>query len=295
MKKLSSADATKILKNIKTFFFDCDGVLWNTFGTLPKAKETIDKLKALNKQIFFVTNNNTKSREGFLKKLLDNGFPVQADQVLSTSYLAAAYVKNVLKMPENKKVYMIGMPGLLDELKLMNINTTGIGPRENTADMLVTKEPDVGAVVVGYDNHFCLTKVSEALQYLQDPEIPFIVTNTDNRYPVKPGVFAAGTGVVVAAVTAVAERQPIVLGKPHKMFLEVAQTTCDIDPSTSIMIGDRLNTDIHFGRNCGFQTLCVLTGITSSSALQKAESDGNTNFIPDYFSDDLTTLCDAET
>ena len=50
----------------------------------------------------------------------------------------------------------------------------------------------------------------------------------------------------------------------------------------------RLNTDIHFGRNCGFQTLCVLTGITSQSALQQAESDGNKNFIPDYFSDDVS-------
>ena len=51
----------------------------------------------------------------------------QQDQVLSTSYLAAAYVNNVMKMPESKKVYMIGMPGLLDEFKLMNINTIGIG------------------------------------------------------------------------------------------------------------------------------------------------------------------------
>ena len=50
----------------------------------------------------------------------------------------------------------------------------------------------VGAVVVAFEDHFCMTKASEALQYLQDPEIPFIATNTDITYPVKPGVYSAG-------------------------------------------------------------------------------------------------------
>ena len=51
------------------------------------------------------------------------------EQVLSTSYLAAAYVKNVLKLPEDKKVYVIGMPGLVDEFNLLNIKTIGPGVR----------------------------------------------------------------------------------------------------------------------------------------------------------------------
>lgn len=294
MKKLTPSDASKILKSVNTFFFDCDGVLWNSFGVLPKAKEMVNKLKSLNKQVFFVTNNNSKSREGFLAKLLDNGFTVKSNEVLSTSYLAAAYVKNVLKLPEDKKVYMIGMPGLVHEFDLLGIKTVGPGRREKPARMMVDKEPDVGAVVVAFEDHFCMTKASEALQYLQDPEIPFIATNTDITYPVKPGVYSAGTGVVVAAVSAISQRKPIVLGKPNKMFLEVAQTTCDIDPKTTLMIGDRLDTDVHFGRNCGFQTLCVLTGVTTPASLQQAEAKGVTDLIPDFFSDDLTTLCDGE-
>ena len=51
------------------------------------------------------------------------------EQVLSTSYLAAAYVKNVLRLPEDKKVYVIGMPGLVDEFNLLNIKTIGPGVR----------------------------------------------------------------------------------------------------------------------------------------------------------------------
>lgn len=300
MKKVTAAEASKILKNINTFFFDCDGVLWNGFGLLPKAKETIQKLTSLNKQVFYITNNNTKSREAFLQKFHEYGFDVNASQVLSTSYLAAAYVKNILKLDVNKKVYMIGMQGLQDEFNLMGIKNVGCGERTNESNldtkqsiytrMMVDKDPDVGAVVVGFDDHFSLFKISEAMQYLLDPNMPFIATNLDNRFPVKPGCYTPGTGVVVQAVATAAERQPIVLGKPNKMFLDVAQTTCDIDPTKTMMIGDRLNTDIQFGYNCGFKTLCILTGITTEKILEEAISEGKPEFIPDYVSDDLSIL-----
>jgi len=67
--KLSSVNTKELLKNIKTIFFDCDGVLWNSFGLIQGAVETVNELKSMEKKVFFVTNNSTKTQEEYLQRL----------------------------------------------------------------------------------------------------------------------------------------------------------------------------------------------------------------------------------
>jgi len=263
------------------FLFDCDGVLWNSYGAIPGAVELIKKLRESNKRMFFVTNNSTKSREDLAKNFTKHGFEVKPEELLGTAYLAALYLKNTVKVPEDKKVYVIGSPGMATELESEGIHHIGIGqqpPRDDpnvhyALNFDTTRDPDVCAVLVGYDQHFNLNKISQAMQYLNDPSIPFVATNADNSYPVGKGVFTPGTGCIVRAVETSVSREATVIGKPNRLMFDIVAGMYGLDPRRTLMTGDRLNTDVLFGKNCGVNTLCVLSGVTNEEHIQQLPTD----------------------
>lgn len=145
-------------------------------------------------------------------------------------------------------------------------------------------DPEVGAVIVGFDEHFCMPKMIRAASYLNDPNCIFIATNTDERFPM-PHLVIPGTGSIVKAVETCAERPATVMGKPSSVMGEMLIETHNIDPKRTLMVGDRCNTDILLGTNCGFQTLMVETGIHKTSDVDKwkaNESKDDKLLIPDF-------------
>lgn len=294
--RLSKHETPNLLHNIDTILFDCDGVLWNSYGSISGAVKVIEKLHELKKRVFFVTNNSTKSRHDLSKNFKKHGFIVDDSELLGTAYLAAMYLKNIVKL--EKKVYMVGSPGMAEEFNDAGIQYIGLGPQPPGNDpnihyalnFDVKKVPDVQAVVVGYDTHFNLNKISQAMQYLQDKSIPFIATNTDNSYPVGNGVFTPGTGCVVKAIEHAVSREPIVIGKPNPLMFDIVKDMYDLKPSRTLMVGDRLDTDIMFGKNCKLVTLCVLSGITSAKQIEALPV--NSDLRPDFLADSVQDLLD---
>ena len=100
-------------------------------------------------------------------------------------------------------------------------------------------DPEVGAVVVGFDHHLSFLKLIKAASYLKDQSVHFIATNTDERFPSGASIVLPGTGSIVNAVKTAAEREPIVMGKPHKFPFEFVQRSHKLDPAKVLMIGDR--------------------------------------------------------
>lgn len=291
---LSPAEIKDWIASFDTVLTDCDGVIWVDNNTLPQATDVINKFIENGKQLFFVTNNSTKTRPEFVTKAVKLGFNVGVDNIISTAWLAARYLK---AKNFTKKVYVVGSTGITRELDAVGIQHTGIGPDvlQGTlaeAVQAFTPDPDVGAVIVGFDEHFSFVKMMKAASYLNNPEVIYIGTNTDERFPM-PGCVIPGTGSIVNAVTTCAEREPTVMGKPNKHICDILQQEYKVDPERTLMIGDRCNTDILLGKNCGFKTLLVETGIHKAEDIEryaKAEDEETRRLVPDVYAAKLGDL-----
>lgn len=294
---LSAEGRREFYNSFDTVLTDCDGVLWLLNNTLPGATEVMNGFKANDKKVFFVTNNSTKTISQFLEKFKSLGFEASINEVVSTSYLAAKYVK--ANLDPSKKVYVIGSPAIASELDALNVKHFGVGE-----DYLKTSvptfveniklEPDVGAVLVGFDEHLSYPKLFKAASYLKDQKVLFVATNTDESFPVAgTGLVMPGTGSIVCAVKTCAGREPFVVGKPSSYICNVLTETNKIDPSRTLMIGDRCNTDILLGKRCGFKSLLVLTGVNSLEDVKvwsKSDDPELQELVPDYYAQSIDSL-----
>lgn len=214
--------------------------------------------------------------------------------MISTAYLAAHYLK---QMNFNKKVYIVGSEGISKELDAVGIENIGVGPDVLTGTLLtLVKEqfkpdPDVGAVVVGFDEHISFPKMMKAASYLNKPGTLFVATNTDERFPM-PNFVVPGTGSIVRSIETCSERKAVVMGKPENWLCDIFFKDDKRDSKRYLMIGDRLNTDILFGKNNNYQTLLVESGVHTTERVQeiidmldKGEVEDKTleNQIPDFY------------
>jgi len=190
------------------------------------------------------------------------------------------------------------MPELCSQLEAVGIECIGSGPDpieqytlRNELLFDVDVQSNVSAVVVGFDVYFNYIKLMKSVNYLRDPAISFIAINEDETLPgPDPNVRIPGTGSLVAAIRSASGRDPIVLGKPHEPMWQFIQNTFHLDPTRTIMIGDRCNTDIKFGRDHGMRTLLVQTGVHKAADVTQLEQQGRSDCVPDFIVDNLTLL-----
>lgn len=126
-------------------------------------------------------------------------------------------------------------------------------------------------MIVGFDPYYSFAKILNAASYIKRPDVLFIGTNTDEAFPHKDkNLIIPGSGVMINGVVTCLGRQPdVILGKPHPYMAETAKRLYNLNLERTIMVGDRANTDIVFGKRMGVRTLLVLTGITTVEESEK--------------------------
>ncbi|KAF9664338.1 hypothetical protein SADUNF_Sadunf16G0008000 [Salix dunnii] len=268
---LSTQNIRSLFDSVEAFLFDCDGVIWKGDKLIDGVSETLDWLRSKGKKLVFVTNNSLKSRIQYAKKFHSLGISVAEDEIFSSSFAAAMYLK-VNNFPQEKKVYVIGGEGILEELQLAGFKGLG-GP--------------VGAVVVGIDPRINYYKLQYGtLCIRENPGCLFIATNRDAVGHMTDLQEWPGAGSMVAAMCGSTEREPIVVGKPSTFMMDFLLQKFHINTSKMCMVGDRLDTDILFGQNAGCKTLLVLSGVTTQTTLE----DPSNNVQPDYYTSQMSDL-----
>ncbi|KAG8433294.1 hypothetical protein GDO86_017543 [Hymenochirus boettgeri] len=283
------------LNSVDTVLFDCDGVLWRGDEAVPGAPDVINGLKSMGKRVFYLTNNSTKTRSMYVDKLCRMGFRAVPGDVFGTAYCTAVYLRDIVRL--QGKVYLVGGRALSDELEAAGIGHLGTGPDPVIGGFSdwgsMGSDREVKAVVIGFDEHFSYMKLTRALHYLQDSSCLFIATNTDTRLPLEGGKVIPGTGCLVRAVETAAHRKAQVIGKPSSFMFDCVVQDCGLDPSRTVMVGDRLDTDILMGSTCGIRTLLTLTGFSSLEDAKSYQESGSLSLVPDYYVNSIADLLPA--
>ncbi|KAG9041082.1 hypothetical protein FS837_012763 [Tulasnella sp. UAMH 9824] len=292
LKLSSKAEYASFVDRFDTFMFDCDGVLWHDEELVPGAVQVLEHLRSLKKKIIFVTNNATKSRKNYKKKFDRLGVQAE-DEVFGSAYASAVYISSVLKLPKDEKVYVIGQAGLEEELDEEGIqHIGGTDPADKTFDAFdITKferDPKVTVVLAGLDTAINYTKLAKAMQYLtRNSGCRFLATNEDSTYPVGGGQFLPGAGSISAPLRYITKTAPISIGKPNQAMMDTIKAKHHFDPTKTVMVGDRLDTDIIFGNKGGCSTLLVLTGVAKEADLRPEASPP---VLPDFIVNSLGNL-----
>ena len=292
-RKMDIAEAKKLLDKTKTFIFDCDGVIWKGDSLIDGVPETIEMLKSMGKQLFFITNNSTKSRAGYLKKFTSLGLNITAENIFSSSFAAAAYLESI---KFDGKVYVVGETGIGEELDLLGIKWSGCEADKGkevtlSEGLYMEHDKDVRAVIVGFDRHFNYHKIQQAtLCIRENPGCLFIATNTDAVTHLTSAQEWAGNGSMVGCIKGSTQQEPIVVGKPSSFMLDYIAEKYSIPKDEICMVGDRLDTDILFGKDGGLSTLLVLSGVTTEERLLSP----NNEIVPDFYTNQLSDLLEAK-
>uniref|UniRef100_A0A7S2V044 Phosphoglycolate phosphatase n=1 Tax=Fibrocapsa japonica TaxID=94617 RepID=A0A7S2V044_9STRA len=279
----------QLLDKTDIFIFDCDGVIWRGDSLIDGIPETLEKLRAAGKKMFFVTNNSTKSRAGYKKKFTDLGLDVQAEEIFSSSFAAAAYLEQTKFKETGKKVYVVGEVGIQEELDLIEVDHFG-GPQDAGKEVVLgpgvamEHDKDVGAVVVGFDRYINYHKIQYAQLCINENEgCEFIATNLDAVTHLTDAQEWAGNGSMVGAIKGCTGKEPTVVGKPSPLMIDYIVEKYNVERERICVVGDRLDTDVLFGKNNGLQSCLVLTGVTTESKLMSAEN----KIIPDVYADSI--------
>ncbi|KAI1213269.1 4-nitrophenylphosphatase [Annulohypoxylon truncatum] len=297
--KYLTGDSTALnefLDKFDVFLLDCDGVLWSGDHLFEGIVETLEFLRSKGKRIVFVTNNSTKSRPDYQKKLTALGIPSDVEEIFASAYSSAIYISRILKLsaPKNK-VFVIGESGIESELRTEGVPFIGgtdpalrrdITPEDfnGLADGSLL-DPDVGIVLAGLDFHINYLKLAMGFQYIRRGA-KFLATNLDSTLPMNH-TFFPGAGSISVPLVNMTGQTPLAFGKPSQAMMDAIEGKFKLDRARTCMVGDRLNTDIQFGIEGGLGgTLAVLTGVSKKEHWEAEDAVA----VPAYYVDKLSDL-----
>ncbi len=241
--------------NIQGIVLDMDGVLWRGNNPLPGLPELFDWLDESATPYALATNNSGKTPDDYVQKLAGMGvYDVPTERIVTSGTATAAYLQT--RYPAGTRVYVFGMDGLRQILDAAGFDVYGDEPPQ--------------AVIVGVNFDLNYDTLTQAALYIRNGA-DFIGTNPDKTFPSPLGL-VPGAGSLIAALQAATDATPIIIGKPAAPMFYTALNITRTSAESTLMIGDRLNTDIIGGRDVGMQTALLFTGVTTPEDLTQPDN-----------------------
>ena len=262
------------LKEKKLFLLDMDGTIYEGgrlfSGTLPLLKAIV----ATGGRYLFLTNNSSSSVEDYVQKLCKMGISATREDFFTSAQATALVLQ---KEYPGQRVYCMGTDSLKDEL------------RRGGVLLAETPEADVTVALAGFDRQLHYQKLLDMCTLLRRPEVAYLATNPDWVCPIEGGNFIPDCGAMCQMLEHAIHRLPRVIGKPEPLMVEYAMQLTGFGPEETVMIGDRLYTDIAAGNRASVDSLCVLSGeATMDDVLHSADQ-------PTYLLEDVGVLADLIT
>ena len=225
-----------------------DGVVWKADAPIGDLPKIFERIRERGLKFVFATNNGTKTPEDYQQKLKELGVEIEASQVV-TSAMGIAFMLTQ-KYPRGTKIFMIGEDGIRVALE------------EKGFEVLSTEQaPEAQVFVMGIDRTINFQKVAEAALLVR-AGIPFYTTNTDRTFPTPRGEIP-GSGSWVSVITHATGIEPIIAGKPFPYLMQLSLERLGSKKEETLVVGDRLETDIAAGQAVGCPTALVLSGVST--------------------------------
>ena len=234
---------------VESWLTDMDGVLVHEERAIPGASEFIAKLQSSGLRFLVLTNNSIFTPRDLRARLLAGGIDVPEQSIWTSAMATAQFLED---QRAGGTAYVIGEAGL----------TTAL---HEVGYVLTERDPDY--VVLGETRTYSFEAITRAIR-LVDAGARFIATNPDPTGPSAEGPLPA-TGSVAALITRATGVSPYFVGKPNPLMMRSALNRIDAHSETTVMVGDRMDTDIICGMEAGMRTVLVLSGSTKQHEVER--------------------------
>ena len=239
----------------RLFLLDMDGTLYIGERLLPGARAFLEWIRRSGGRYLFLTNNSSRDGTAYMEKLQRLGIPARREDFL-TSVDALTEDLRRHKTPADR-YYVCGTAALRRQL------------REEGFDLAEGPEESVTTLICGFDTELSFEKLENAC-ILLNRGVDFIATNPDWVCPTWYGA-VPDCGSVCQMLTRATGREPRFIGKPRPEMVELAMARTGCRPEETLLVGDRLYTDIACGVNAGVDTVLVLSGESSRADAEASD------------------------
>ncbi len=256
--------------HIKALILDMDGVLWRGDAPIGDLPRTFARIRERGLKVVFATNNGTRTPQQYVDRLAGFGVTVEPWQVVTSALAVAELMDKQLRPnppvpPSPAKrprrgwgkggaggkgpVFAIGGPGVMEALRDKGFELLSIEDAEKAQ-----------AVVIGIDREINFAKMVEATLLVRRG-VPFYATNPDKTFPTPRGEIP-GAGAWISVIITATGVEPIYAGKPQPYLIDLSRERLGTSRQETLVVGDRIETDIAGGQAAGCPVALVLSGIS---------------------------------
>lgn len=246
----------KLGTDVAGVMLDMDGTVYHGDQPVEGAAQFVARLRKAGIPYAFITNNSSHTRGFYYRRLSSMGFDISEDEIITSATATARYLR---EFRPGARVFLLASPEVKEEIVSYGVDVTD-------------DRPDT--VLLTFDRTICYDRINRAYHLIASGA-ELIATHPDDLCPTED-FYDVDIGPFIRLFESLTGKKATIIGKPNRLMLEMAAKVMNADPSGTVMIGDRLYTDIRMARDAGIRSVLVLTGETSEEDLVSSE------IKPDY-------------